>query len=140
MDETTSIATTFIGPDKKPRCRWCSDAPEFLAYHDSEWGFPVADDQRLFEKLCLEGFQAGLSWRTILATEGVHPYISAWWPAGHIIGYENTFVNQAADVLTELAHKKKHVPDFEDAAKTQAVLDAVLDSAKKHAWVDVPKV
>jgi predicted dehydrogenase len=79
-------------------------------------------------------------WRTILATEGVHPYISAWWPAGHIIGYENTFVNQAADVLTELAQKKKHMPDFEDAAKTQAVLDAVLDSAKKHAWVDVPKV
>jgi DNA-3-methyladenine glycosylase I len=40
--------------------------PEFLEYHDSEWGFPVADDRRLFEKLCLEGFQAGLSWRTIL--------------------------------------------------------------------------
>jgi DNA-3-methyladenine glycosylase I len=42
-------------------------APEFLAYHDTEWGFPVDDDRRLFEKLCLEGFQAGLSWRTILA-------------------------------------------------------------------------
>jgi DNA-3-methyladenine glycosylase I len=40
--------------------------PEFLDYHDTEWGFPVADDRRLFEKLCLEGFQAGLSWRTIL--------------------------------------------------------------------------
>lgn len=42
-------------------------APEFLAYHDREWGFPVYDDRRLFEKLCLEGFQSGLSWRTILA-------------------------------------------------------------------------
>lgn len=42
-------------------------APEFLAYHDREWGFPVDDDRRLFEKLCLEGFQSGLSWRTILA-------------------------------------------------------------------------
>ncbi|VUF15358.1 DNA-3-methyladenine glycosylase 1 [Methylobacterium dankookense] len=42
-------------------------APEFLAYHDAEWGFPVDDDRRLFEKLCLEGFQSGLSWRTILA-------------------------------------------------------------------------
>ncbi len=67
MEESISNTTTFIGPDKKPRCRWCSDAPEFLNYHDSEWGFPVGDDQRLFEKLCLEGFQAGLSWRTILA-------------------------------------------------------------------------
>lgn len=59
--------TTIPGPDGKPRCRWCGAAPEFLAYHDSEWGFPVDDDHRLFEKLSLEGFQAGLSWRTILA-------------------------------------------------------------------------
>ncbi len=58
---------TFSGPDGKLRCRWCGDAPEFLGYHDSEWGLPVGDDQQLFEKLCLEGFQAGLSWRTILA-------------------------------------------------------------------------
>ena len=49
------------------RCRWSAAAPEFLAYHDSEWGFPVGDDRRLFEFLCLESFQSGLSWRTILA-------------------------------------------------------------------------
>jgi DNA-3-methyladenine glycosylase I len=55
------------GPDGKPRCSWCSAAPEFFDYHDKEWGFPVDDDQRLFEKLCLESFQSGLSWRTILA-------------------------------------------------------------------------
>lgn len=55
------------GPDGLPRCGWCAAAPEFFAYHDAEWGFPVADDRRLFEKLCLEGFQSGLSWRTILA-------------------------------------------------------------------------
>jgi len=59
--------STIDGPDGRPRCRWCGAAPEFFAYHDHEWGFPVADDQRLFEKLCLEGFQSGLSWRTILA-------------------------------------------------------------------------
>ncbi len=55
------------GPDGQPRCRWCASAPEFLSYHDQEWGFPVDDDRRLFEKICLEGFQSGLSWRTILA-------------------------------------------------------------------------
>lgn len=59
--------TTVAGPDGKPRCGWCSAAAEFFDYHDKEWGFPVADDQRLFEKICLEGFQSGLSWRTILA-------------------------------------------------------------------------
>ena len=48
------------------RCRWVGDDPLYVAYHDREWGFPVADDRRLFEKICLEGFQAGLSWRTIL--------------------------------------------------------------------------
>jgi len=58
---------TIAGPDGKLRCRWCAAAPEFLHYHDQEWGFPVADDHRLFEKLSLEGFQSGLSWRTILA-------------------------------------------------------------------------
>ncbi len=61
------MTTEFIGPDGQPRCRWCGGAPEFLDYHDNEWGFPVDDDQRLFEKLCLESFQSGLSWRTILA-------------------------------------------------------------------------
>ena len=56
----------FIAPDGKTRCHWCGTAPEFLDYHDHEWGFPVDDDQRLFEKICLESFQSGLSWRTIL--------------------------------------------------------------------------
>jgi DNA-3-methyladenine glycosylase I len=59
----------YLPPDGQPRCRWCAAAPgdaEYLRYHDEEWGFPVADEFRLFEKLCLEGFQSGLSWRTIL--------------------------------------------------------------------------
>jgi DNA-3-methyladenine glycosylase I len=58
---------TIAGPDGQSRCQWCGSAPEFLSYHDTEWGFPVKDDHRLFEKLCLESFQSGLSWRTILA-------------------------------------------------------------------------
>jgi len=62
-----SKGTTIPGTDGQPRCRWCAAAPEFEAYHDREWGFPVADDIRLFEKICLESFQSGLSWRTILA-------------------------------------------------------------------------
>jgi DNA-3-methyladenine glycosylase I len=54
------------GDDGVTRCFWGDSAPEYRAYHDTEWGFPVADDRRLFEKLCLEGFQSGLSWLTIL--------------------------------------------------------------------------
>ncbi len=53
--------------DERPRCFWARGAPDdYVVYHDIEWGFPVADDRRLFEKICLEGFQAGLSWLTIL--------------------------------------------------------------------------
>ncbi|WP_299945893.1 DNA-3-methyladenine glycosylase I [uncultured Ruegeria sp.] len=55
------------GPDGNPRCAWCNATPEFFEYHDNEWGYPVSDDRRLFEKLCLESFQSGLSWRTILS-------------------------------------------------------------------------
>ena len=54
------------GDDGVTRCWWADSAPEYRSYHDDEWGFPVADDVRLFEKLSLEGFQAGLSWLTIL--------------------------------------------------------------------------
>lgn len=60
------MTETIKGTDGKLRCKWCDAAPEFLNYHDTEWGFPVDDDSRLFEKICLEGFQSGLSWRTIL--------------------------------------------------------------------------
>jgi DNA-3-methyladenine glycosylase I len=60
---TLSVATF---PDGRRRCSWCAATPEYVAYHDEEWGRPVRDDVRLYEKLCLEGFQAGLSWLTIL--------------------------------------------------------------------------
>jgi DNA-3-methyladenine glycosylase I len=54
------------GPDTRLRCGWCRSDPDYVAYHDTEWGTPVRDDRALFEKISLEGFQAGLSWLTIL--------------------------------------------------------------------------
>jgi len=56
----------ITGEDGVTRCFWPSDLPDYIAYHDNEWGMPVTDDNRLFEKICLEGFQSGLSWLTIL--------------------------------------------------------------------------
>ena len=61
-----AAAGLVLADDGVTRCWWGDSAPEYRAYHDGEWGFPVADDRRLFEKLCLEGFQSGLSWLTIL--------------------------------------------------------------------------
>ena len=65
-DATGRPEGIVVGEDGVARCWWADSAPEYRAYHDTEWGFPVADDRRLFEKLSLEGFQAGLSWLTIL--------------------------------------------------------------------------
>jgi DNA-3-methyladenine glycosylase I len=63
MAKFTNMIT---GDDGLRRCWWCGNDPQYVQYHDQEWGRPIADDRRLFEKVCLEGFQAGLSWITIL--------------------------------------------------------------------------
>jgi DNA-3-methyladenine glycosylase I len=55
-----------IGPDGRPRCPWGAAEPDYVTYHDEEWGRPVRDDRGLYERLCLEAFQSGLSWLTIL--------------------------------------------------------------------------
>ena len=66
MSDASKRADLVAGPDGRRRCRWATSAPEYLAYHDQEWGRPVRDDRGLYERLCLEAFQSGLSWVTIL--------------------------------------------------------------------------
>jgi DNA-3-methyladenine glycosylase I len=60
------LTDLVVGEDGRARCRWAASDPEYLRYHDEEWGTPLHGDRPLFEKMCLEGFQAGLSWITIL--------------------------------------------------------------------------
>lgn len=64
MSDTPPSLVT--GPDGHDRCWWCTSSPDYQQYHDEEWGQPVTDDAKLFERICLEGFQSGLSWLTIL--------------------------------------------------------------------------
>jgi DNA-3-methyladenine glycosylase I len=66
IDDTAAPTGLFTEDGHITRCVWCRATPAYQHYHDQEWGFPVHDDRRLFEKICLEGFQAGLSWLTIL--------------------------------------------------------------------------
>lgn len=70
MDQDAGVsdapASLVRGDDGLERCWWGASTPDYAAYHDDEWGRPVVDDTRIFEKLCLEGFQSGLSWLTIL--------------------------------------------------------------------------
>ena len=78
--------------------------------------------------------------REIIVGEGEHPYMSAWWPPGHIIGWEHTFIHEFRDFFEAIAKNRKVAPDFHDGAKVQAVLEAVLDSAKSKRWKKVPRI
>jgi DNA-3-methyladenine glycosylase I len=60
------LMEVVTGPDGVPRCAWGASTPDYLPYHDQEWGYPAADDATLFQKLCLESFQSGLAWITVL--------------------------------------------------------------------------
>jgi predicted dehydrogenase len=75
--------------------------------------------------------------RDIIVTEPSHPYGANWWPPGHIIGYEHTFVHTIADFVRAVVQRKKVQPDFADGVKTQRVLDAVERSARTRRWVRV---
>lgn len=83
--------------------------------------------------------QAEQGFKTIIVTEGVHPYVGAWWPPGHIIGYEHTFVHAIHDFLTSLESDRLPEPNFKDGVKIHAVLDAVERSAKSGKWERVPR-
>ncbi len=76
-------------------------------------------------------------YRDILVTEGVHPYVGAWWPPGHIIGYEHTFVHTIYDFIEAVAKGKAVHPDFEDGLEDQKVLEAVEKSSKQRRWVKI---
>lgn len=75
--------------------------------------------------------------RNILVTESEHPYIDAWWPPGHIIGWEHSFIHQFSKLMDGIAEKKQVAPNFYDGLRCQEVLDAVTDSAEQGKWVHI---
>jgi predicted dehydrogenase len=75
--------------------------------------------------------------RNIMVTENEHPYIKKWWPPGHIIGWEHTFIHEIGDFLMAIANNEKIAPDFGDGYKCQKVLDAVMESSKSRKWIDI---
>jgi DNA-3-methyladenine glycosylase I len=121
------------GPDRKLRCLWGVSAPEYLRYHDEEWGYPTADDVRLFELVCLEGFQAGLSWLTILRKRGAFRRAFA--------GFDLDAVSRfgARDVARLLAdpgivrHRGKIESAIENARRACELRDEV-GSLAAHFW------
>ena len=78
--------------------------------------------------------------RTIQVTEPEHAYLKAWWPPGHIIGYEHTFIHEIKDLIEAIAGDELPEPNFADGVKCQAVIDSVLESITNRQWVEVPQV
>lgn len=101
------MSTTIPGPDGKPRCKWCEATPDFFVYHDNEWGFPVKDDLRLFEKICLEGFQSGLSWRTILAKRENFRDAFSGFDFDQVASYSKRDVNKLLNNAGIVRHRGK---------------------------------
>lgn len=127
------MSATFFGADGRPRCRWCAAAPEFLAYHDTEWGFPVDDDRRLFEKLCLEGFQSGLSWRTILAKRENFRAAFHGFDFDRIAGFTEAHVNRLMNDAGIVRHRGKIEAVINNAKRVQDLVKQE-GSLAAHIW------
>jgi predicted dehydrogenase len=101
-------------------------------------GSIVFDLERMNELVVYDARQENPGFRTILVTEPSHPYIAAWWPPGHALGYEHAFTHQVRDLIEAIASGEDAHPTFDDALGVQRVLDAVGQSAAENArWVDI---
>lgn len=103
------------------RCAWCGDQADYQAYHDTEWGFPVDDDRRLFEKLCLEGFQSGLSWLTILRKRENFRKAFADFDFDRIARWNQRSVGRLLRDAGIVRHRGKIEAALENARRAQAL-------------------
>jgi DNA-3-methyladenine glycosylase I len=112
-----------IGDDGRPRCRWGASTPDYAHYHDTEWGFGVTDDVRLFEKLCLEGFQSGLSWLTILRKrENFRAAFAGFDPAA-VARFEEVDVERLLADAGIVRHQGKIRSTINNAARALELID-----------------
>ena len=132
------MSATILGQDGRPRCRWCAAAPEFFAYHDTEWGFPVDDDRRLFEKLCLEGFQSGLSWRTILAKRENFRAAFHGFDFDRIAGFTDADVERLLNDTGIVRHRGKIAAVINNAKRAQELVKQE-GSLAAYVWRFEPK-
>lgn len=106
-------------PTDDPRCPWALGTPSMEHYHDTEWGFPVADDIRLYEKLCLEAFQSGLSWRTILDKRE---------------GFRRAFAGFDPSVVAAFGHDDvERLMGDASIVRNRAKIDAAIHNAGQYA-------
>jgi DNA-3-methyladenine glycosylase I len=123
----------FDAGDGAWRCQWCAATPVYQRYHDHEWGFPVTDDRRLFEKLCLEGFQAGLSWITILNKREAFRNGFAQFEAEALARFDAKDVERLVGDAGIVRHRGK-IESAINNAKRVLELRADFGSLAAYAW------
>jgi DNA-3-methyladenine glycosylase I len=125
------------GPDGKPRCAWGLSAPEYVRYHDEEWGFPQSDDARLFEKICLEGFQSGLSWLTILRKREGFRRAFAGFDLEKVARFGARDVRRLLADASIVRHRGKIESAINNARRACDLVDEV-GSLAAHVWTFEP--
>jgi DNA-3-methyladenine glycosylase I len=120
-------------PDGMPRCWWAGSDPLYLDYHDNEWGRPVTDDNRLFEKICLEGFQAGLSWLTILRKREAFRRAFAEFDIEHVAQFGARDVNRLLKDAGIVRHRGK-IESTINNARRAAALTREYGSLGAYVW------
>ena len=131
-------AGVVAGPDGRLRCPWGLSAPDYVAYHDDEWGRPVHDDQRLFEKLCLEGFQAGLAWITILRKRPAFREAFADFAIDVVADFSDDDVERLLQDAGIVRHRGKITAAIGNARAAQELI-ADVGSLDAHVWSFAPE-
>lgn len=123
----------IAGPDGALRCAWCAATPAYRHYHDHEWGFAVVDDRRLFEILCLEGFQAGLSWQTILTKRPAFRSAFADFDAAHVARFGKAEIARLLADAGIVRHRGKIEATINNAQRLPQ-LSAEFGSFAAYVW------
>jgi DNA-3-methyladenine glycosylase I len=126
--------SVVVGDDGVPRCGWAANDSEYRRYHDEEWGRPLRDDQRLFEKLCLEGFQAGLSWITILRRRPAFRDAFADFDVAAVAAFTDADIERLLGDERIIRHRGKITATI-DNARTTLALD---ESLSELIWSFAP--
>ena len=127
------------GDDGKTRCWWCARSEDYRAYHDEEWGYPVTEDVRLFEKLCLEGFQSGLSWLTILRKREAFRRAFAGFDPEKVARFGPAKVDRLLGNAGIVRHRKKIESAIQNARQTKKIV-AEFGSLAAYVWRFEPSV
>jgi DNA-3-methyladenine glycosylase I len=126
-----------LGADGRPRCWWCVGDALYEAYHDAEWGRPSADDRRLFEKLCLEGFQSGLSWITILRKRAHFRAAFADFDIGAIARFDELDIARLMADAGIVRNRAKIAATINNAQRYPALCDE-FGSLASYVWQSEP--